>query len=191
MEICERTEASAECISQILEIGEEMLLCVLEKLSTRELCNLEQVCSAFRRPAVLSVGDERPSLPEAAAKGVVTRAEHLRPYARVGAEPWRKVLLMSEGGMMAPGVLYDVPMAAVQQSGWTLSYRQPYSHRTSDADLDSVPAHARYILVGAIHATGARFGQPGSGTGPPMRPTSLPSPNEIRCMCGRVMHPLS
>jgi len=44
-----------------------------------------------------------------------------------------------------------------ESSGWIKGYNQPYSHRTSDLDIDSaVPLDARYVLLAAYSVSGER-----------------------------------
>ena len=98
-------------------------------------------------------------MPERAAKRRVERAYAqpirpdglmpCRPYERRVGESHRHVLQLLEKGLLTRGVLHDVPVSAVESSGWHLAYSAPYKHRTRDADLERVPQEARYVLVAA------------------------------------------
>ena len=144
----------------LLSLDEELVLAILEWLTARPLCAIALVCNRFARPATFGHADgQRLSLPERAAQRILEReqlAGRARAYQRGPTEPYRQILVLLERKLLAPGVLHDVPFGALAGSGWKLAYRKPYSHRTSDSDLDKVPPAARYVLAAAYHAGGGR-----------------------------------
>ena len=67
------------------------------------------------------------------------------------------MLLCFERGLLAPGVLHDIPYGALRRdSGWKVAYCAFYSERTIDDDLDQIPATARYVMLAAYHVNGAK-----------------------------------
>lgn len=66
------------------------------------------------------------------------------------------VLCMAEFGITAPGVLRDVGggREMLEHTGWTTAFDQPYSHPTSDVDMDAVPADARVVMLAAENDDG-------------------------------------
>mmetsp|Transcript_65112 Transcript_65112/g.108174 ORF Transcript_65112/g.108174 Transcript_65112/m.108174 type:complete len:295 (-) Transcript_65112:458-1342(-) len=150
--------AIKEAVVNVLDLQDELLILCLERLPSLSLCRIASVCFAFTRPIVQSNGGSL-SLPEWAARSVVERAkaeQSLRVYVK-GDEPWRQVLFMFEAGLLERGVLHDLPLSYITRSGWHLAYRENYSHRTKDSDLERVPLNARYVLVGAVNNGGQRF----------------------------------
>ena len=152
----------------LVDLPEEVLLYLLDDQTGerrrewhRSLCRLEQVCTKFRLAVALAFEDgEHLCLPERAAKRRITRAlaqpvrpdglQPMRPYDRGTSEPYRRVLQLLERGLLTRGVLHNVPVHAVESSGWQLAYSAPYKHRTRDSDLDKVPMDARYVLAAAV-----------------------------------------
>eukprot|EP00316_Scyphosphaera_apsteinii_P001641 CAMPEP_0119315304 /NCGR_PEP_ID=MMETSP1333-20130426/35251_1 /TAXON_ID=418940 /ORGANISM="Scyphosphaera apsteinii, Strain RCC1455" /LENGTH=295 /DNA_ID=CAMNT_0007320619 /DNA_START=29 /DNA_END=913 /DNA_ORIENTATION=- len=153
-------------VSCLTALSDELILYILEDSTARHewhcsLCRLEQVCWRFRSPAAISFDDqEQLSLPERAAQRRIARAtsqpvrpdglQPIRPYQRAAGEGHRHVLQLLECGLLTRGVLHNVPVSAVERSGWSLAYCAEYKQRTRDADLDKVPASARYVLVAAV-----------------------------------------
>lgn len=164
-----------EQVSPTLDsLDDELLLAMLDVrsrpghsgchvLTAVDLGLLEMTCRRFRAPCTLRHADgEALSLPQRAAKERVAHAlaqpvrpderRPIRPYERGVGEDHKHVLQLLESGLLTSGVLHEVPVAAVESTGWQLAYSMPYSHRTSDADLERVPPAARYVLVAAVHA---------------------------------------
>ena len=150
----------------LVSLDPELLLLILQSFrrgaAATSLCHLASTCKVFASPAqLLGNEDERLSLPELAARLLVERAlalperpdglKPIRPYERGPHEGHKHALKLLERGLLTRGVLHDVPVSAVEGTGWQLAYSAPYSHRTRDSDLERVPATARYVLAAAIY----------------------------------------
>jgi len=143
----------------------ELILLIFQSFrrgyATGCLCRLEQTCKSFSAPGQLDGEEEGLSLPELAARLLMARAlalpvrpdglKPIRPYERGPGECHKHVLNLLERGLLTRGVLHDVPLSAVERTGWHLAYAEPYSHRTQASDLERVPADARYVMAAAIH----------------------------------------
>ena len=155
-------------------LDEELVLKILQSFrrgtATLCLCRLEQTCQFFRARCALSPL----SLPEYAALIMMKRSlalpvrpdglQPIRPYERGGDESHKQVLQLLEKGLLTRGVLHGVAVGAVEGSGWQLAYAAPYSHRTCDSDLESVPQSARYVMVAAIHVGESLSGSSSGGS---------------------------
>lgn len=153
----------------LVGLDEELLLLILRSIrrghATRCLCRMQQTCRFFSGASSLS---PELSLPELAARMLVASAQALpvrpdglrpvRKYERGPGESHKQVLQLLESGLLTTGVLHNCPVAAVEAGGWTLAYAAPYAHRTSDADLERVPASARYVLAAAVRVGDAAGG---------------------------------
>ena len=139
--------------------SDDLLLSICEQCHlARDLCRLEQVCKVF---AAVDGGGLTLSERAASAKLRAQREAapgSLRPYMKAAHETHKQVLVLLERGLLATGVLHDVPIGVLRKdSGWIEGYRKPYRHRTSDKDIDNaVPAGARFVLLAACNVTGAK-----------------------------------
>ena len=132
-------------------------------------------------------------MPERAARSKLLRTMSnappgsLRAYDKAASESHKQALVLLEHGLLTTGVLHDIPVGAIshQSSGWVEAYTRPYSHRTSDSDIDSaVPPDARYVLLGAYNVRGGRSGDRYIAGGFAVRP----SPDRdalIAASCGK------
>ena len=135
------------------DLPDEVLLRIFSFLGARDLAAVEATARHHAAPAgagvqVAADGDEGAplSLAEAAARRVAQSSPQLRASARREGESWKRTLALLEAGLYAGGsVLRDLPVALA--ATWILVYDEPYDHRTSDADLERVPADARDVLV--------------------------------------------
>lgn len=129
--------------TSLCELGEELLLAVLQFCQAHDLSRVARTCKRFAAPSALEHSDGQPlSLTERAARSTLARALASRPmraYEKGAAESHMQALLLLECGLLERGVLHDVPFGVLRDpsSGWKLAYQAPYSHRTCEHNLDT------------------------------------------------------
>lgn len=141
----------------------EIVLQVLEMLTSADLARLDACCSDMLSPLGLA-GSEQQRMSEVAALNMVARRRptdsswrvtDLKPRTPGRGAPspfsWCRLLFLAEVGFLKPGVQHDLPAAALERAGWQLAYQEPYDHRTRDSDLEKVPPEARFVLAAAKH----------------------------------------
>ena len=162
----------------LLSLDEDLLLAILQHcasarttkkkttsgaprcIGARTLCRVERTCRLFSQPTISLHADGLPlSLPERAAEAALAAGQaegQLRAYTKGANESFKRALRLREQGLLALGVLHDVPYNSIRKdANWKLAFSQRYTHRTSDKDLEKIPTDARYVLLGAVNMAGA------------------------------------